>query len=315
VWAIGDGVSRFAAGRWEPVVLPNDFSIGETDYPIGRRAAVKAASAPNGAVWFAHAGGIHSWHGGNWTAHQAPSHPDCEPGWCGPATIAVMGDGRVWTAGADYVFVLVDDSWEVVGEDFAVTSERQSALGGVNELVSGEDGSLWYSTFDELVRYDGVETFATPYGFDVPWRWTQVLAGDVQGRAWVVVGYTEPDRYLMYVTELDASRSDWPTYALGDASAVTVAPDGDVWVAVSSEPIDPWNGDFGVVEAVSESGAYRFDGEAWTRFDTNDGLAADDVRSVAVGADGVVWFGTSQGVSRFDPSGGNPGGETVDPTW
>ena len=39
----------------------------------------------------------------------------------------------------------------------------------------------------------------------------------------------------------------------------------------------------------------------WTTYTTDDGLADNDVRAIAVAADGAVWFGTeSGGVSRFD---------------
>jgi hypothetical protein len=37
-----------------------------------------------------------------------------------------------------------------------------------------------------------------------------------------------------------------------------------------------------------------------TTYTTDDGLAHNDVYSIAVGGDGELWFGTSDGVSRFD---------------
>ena len=44
----------------------------------------------------------------------------------------------------------------------------------------------------------------------------------------------------------------------------------------------------------------RFDGEAWTTFTTDDGLADDVVRSIVVDNDGTLWFGTHEGVSSYD---------------
>ena len=43
-----------------------------------------------------------------------------------------------------------------------------------------------------------------------------------------------------------------------------------------------------------------FDGKAWHNLTTTDGLAGNIVYAIARGADGVYWFGTDKGVSRYD---------------
>ena len=43
-----------------------------------------------------------------------------------------------------------------------------------------------------------------------------------------------------------------------------------------------------------------FDGARWHNFTTSDGLAGNIVYSIAIGADGVYWFGTNHGLSRYD---------------
>jgi len=48
-------------------------------------------------------------------------------------------------------------------------------------------------------------------------------------------------------------------------------------------------------------GVSRFDGQTWTTYTTDDGLADNSVESIAVASDGVLWFGTEKGgVSCFD---------------
>ena len=48
-------------------------------------------------------------------------------------------------------------------------------------------------------------------------------------------------------------------------------------------------------------GLQRFDGSAFTTFDTsNSGLADDAVNAIALAKDGVIWIGTEGGLSRFD---------------
>lgn len=39
-------------------------------------------------------------------------------------------------------------------------------------------------------------------------------------------------------------------------------------------------------------GLSRFDGTTWSTLDASDGLTSDRVKSMDVGADGSVWFGT-----------------------
>ncbi|WP_181234592.1 ligand-binding sensor domain-containing protein [Enhygromyxa salina] len=48
------------------------------------------------------------------------------------------------------------------------------------------------------------------------------------------------------------------------------------------------------------SGLVMYDGEAFVRFTPEDGLGGDSVRSIAEDDEGVLWFGTTGGVSRYD---------------
>jgi ligand-binding sensor domain-containing protein len=98
------------------------------------------------------------------------------------------------------------------------------------------------------------------------------------------------------------SGSAWTTYSPLDwaklyqqsheyprVSAIVVAPDGSVWFGT----------DGGV--AVIGTGAYRFDGKAWTHFDKRQGLPFDEISSMAVAQDGALWFGSyCCGAARFD---------------
>ncbi len=54
----------------------------------------------------------------------------------------------------------------------------------------------------------------------------------------------------------------------------------------------------------SDSGVALYEGNHWTHSDTSDGLIWDDCNAHAflAEADGTVWFGTSAGLSRFQPT-------------
>ncbi|MEL0585353.1 MAG: two-component regulator propeller domain-containing protein [Candidatus Thiodiazotropha sp. (ex. Lucinoma kazani)] len=47
-------------------------------------------------------------------------------------------------------------------------------------------------------------------------------------------------------------------------------------------------------------GLSRFDGETWTNYTVEDGLAGNIVYSIAQEPSGVLWIGTNNGLSRFD---------------
>jgi diguanylate cyclase (GGDEF)-like protein len=63
----------------------------------------------------------------------------------------------------------------------------------------------------------------------------------------------------------------------------------------------------GQLWAGTEHGVEMWDGSRWRRYDTSDGLVWDDcdLHAFAEAPDGALWFGTSGGVSRFQPRHGD----------
>ena len=64
--------------------------------------------------------------------------------------------------------------------------------------------------------------------------------------------------------------------------AVYTTPQGDLWLGSRTY------------------GVFRYDGTDWQRFDYQDGLADNRVRSIFQDRDGAIWVGTAEGVSRYD---------------
>ncbi len=65
-------------------------------------------------------------------------------------------------------------------------------------------------------------------------------------------------------------------------TSVAISIDGAIWVGTAS------------------AGVSRYDGTEWQTFTVADGLPADDVHDLAVGADGTVWVATGGGIGRYD---------------
>lgn len=174
-------------------------------------------------------------------------------------------------------------------------------------LTVGPDGRVWTGSWSRGVAVrDG--------------------GGWLDGRDWTTHSHTD------HATMARTSRTDFPG---GSVYAVAVADDGTVWAGsegsgvaafdgeqwtshtlqdglasnqVSSLATGPegtvWAGTFPVHDDMviedAAGGLSAFDGEQWASYSAEDGLADNEVRSVAVTDDGTVWAATADGVSRFD---------------
>ena len=147
---------------------------------------------------------------------------------------------------------------------------------------------LWAGTTGGVLRWDLVDGSYTKYTPADGLTGTVVedIAVDSQGRAWV--GH---DRGLSVCdgtgcVTYDKYNSDIPGLAVHE---VVAASDGRVWLHSRSV-----NGSLG-------EGVTVYDGFTWTTYTTSEGLADNDVRSMAEDLNGHLWFGLWDGdVSEFD---------------
>lgn len=75
-------------------------------------------------------------------------------------------------------------------------------------------------------------------------------------------------------------------FGLVSLSDIEITSDGNIWVSGSGD------------------GAFYYDPsiDHWTAYGTADGLISMSVTSVTIGEDGVIWFGTQEGISYFNGS-------------
>lgn len=75
-------------------------------------------------------------------------------------------------------------------------------------------------------------------------------------------------------------------------TAIAATTDGTLWFGTAGGP------------ASIGTGLYRFDGRAWTRYTTQNGLPADEISSLAATPDGSLWLTTfCCGAARLDSKG------------
>ncbi len=171
------------------------------------------------------------------------------------------------------------------------------AADDVRDVKVDHAGRVWISTVNGVSVYDnGQWTVYTEFNSPLVSNDAGVMAVDRAGRVWI--SHQERGQF----TRFDGG--EWRDYAInGTIQSLTANPnDGNVWAA-TSQLCDPKG-------TCSGGGVWAFDGSAWhQRYREADGIAADDVNSIAFGADGRIWLGhelASQNrvaVSRWTGSG------------
>jgi len=196
----------------------------------------------------------------------------------------------------------------------------------VNEVQRDEDGTIWVATPTGLLRIAPGSTKLEP--FHLP----------LDGAHITDIKFHKHDLFVsgkkgLYV-ELGA-RKRWLTVADGlketFVESITVGPGGELWLGYSTASgitridftgdkfqMQHFNTDNGLPSNVvysqffdargrhwlgTDNGVAVLEGGRWITYDTSDGLVWNDTNahSFLAEPDGVVWIGTSDGLSGFSP--------------
>lgn len=183
----------------------------------------------------------------------------------------------------------------------------------VYSFGEAKDGTLWVGTWAGVNSFDRKDDqFSGTYVKELVNEWVYGIATDDKGRTWFGTeggismfdgttwrewshedGIGAPNRHNLPVSQntglgtrerhdLGVMAEGQLTYNPGYVFSVMVAQDGKVWAGT-------WGG-----------GVSYFDGQQWHSITSEDGLAGDIVYSIAQDRDGVFWFGTNKGLSRYD---------------
>ena len=298
------GVAFYDGMNWQ--VWATDDQLGGNEVEIIRQEE-------GGALWFVHpgtgltrydpAGDVWQTFGEQEGALNWPSVPGFDSAghlWIGGYGELEWYDGQAWQRvepgpltdvtvygvafGRDDVQWLWTDTGLIrhdpVGDEWTTfTAADHPMLEDVYQVHVAGDGTVWAGGDYGLVGYDGTE-----------WR-SPVVAADgspIGGEHGDVHGIVEsPDGSLWVLADgdlyhLDGAwrRLDWPgEYVV----SIAVGPDGTIWVGH---------------ETLSRFNPSTEEGRTVT---TADGLVHRDVQAIHVTPAGVVWIGTSGGVSRYAP--------------
>jgi hypothetical protein len=171
-----------------------------------------------------------------------------------------------------------------------VRDERFDGLAGespnIRQVAVARDGRVAVAASGGLFlrNHDGVWSRPNPVQRDQSWLPRNVggIAFDSRGRFWFGsrqgVGVLEGDKWTLYTGADGLPYNDFTTLA----TALATAENGTIW--------------FGTTR-----GAIRFDGKNWSYRQGRRWVPDDDIRQIAIAADGTAWFATKAGVGRIEP--------------
>lgn len=205
-----------------------------------------------------------------------------------------MYDGTSWTTHRDIGDASVNDiafdpsgeSWVVTGALYHVKNgtwhmysmRSEIGIGAHVQAVAFEaDGDLWAALGEEgVARFDGDAWHHHPLGGGESSGYFEAIAVGSDGTVWA----GSDDGLMRYRDRTWDQVDSVPRIRV---SALDVADDGAVWIGTTE-------------------GVYIYHEDSWTAMGAGDGLASNQVLSIAIGPDGTAWIVTAGGISRYVPT-------------
>ncbi len=271
---------------------------------------------PEGILWVATRGGVSRFDGTNFVNFTVADGLVEN----GVITIASTPDGALWFGtGNGGVSRYEPNSFTRFGQADGLPGASATSA------AQAQDGTLWVASgrfFESggLARYDGRGFEAFLSGVAFPSNRVSGVTIGKDGSVWAGLAGGGLARYsqgrFSLLTEKDGLAGD-------DVNSVSVAANGDLWIGTIGHGVSRYDGkgfqNFSTTNglpgwwhnimppdasgnvwiASGEGGAVRFDGQQFHRY-TTDGLVDNDVSAIVPTPEGLVWFGTAGGLTRFN---------------
>jgi len=237
--------------------------------------------------------------------------------------VSVTQDGRIRAGSTGYLAYFDGNTWTTY-----TPADLGILQGGFSAMALDVSGNPWVGTEGQgLLYYNGNQwtTYSAPSTAGFPENTIRAIAvapnGDVwigtyggvgrfNGTAWTTYNTTSNPRIFDNVVRAMAIGTDgsvWisdgassgpvkfngTTWTVQDGSSINLMP-GLSWVSYVNSAGEPWLG-------TPNSGAALYSGGQWFQFNsTNTNISSDNVRSITPDKNGYLWFGTANGLVRFD---------------
>jgi ligand-binding sensor domain-containing protein len=284
-------------------------------------------STPDGVMWFATFSGVSSFDGISFINFSQDTLKDsCVD------KVYVSHDGLLWFGTAlsgvtkyDYKNFGTLNKADGLPDNQTRSSYRR------------KDGSLWIGSTGAIVKYDGCELWRSPTVYDqkdgIGHSAISVVYEDEKEGLWFGTGGNTLSGGGVYLYQKDSRRQPFKKFNMKDGLAgdnvFAISSDGNkIYIAsagfnggltvydgkrfiglpgIEKLDIGSWGGVFSTSHynntlwfGTFGKGAYKYDGSKFTNFTEKDGLKFNKVWAVSVDKNGIVWFGTENGVSTYN---------------
>ena len=283
----------------------SDWTTFMVNNSISNNKVYDVAIAQDSAVWVGTEYGMSKFKDGIWTNYFSKDGLIQDR----VKTIAIDPNGNVWS-GANYGLTFFD------GTDFTTYNGSSYNVGQAQDIFTCSNGDIWVcSSHYGLTHYDG--STWTNYTTDEGLLDDKCYAvvEDYTGKIWVATAKG--------VSVWDGT--DFTNYTssngLPSSSAYGIFEDNNkkIWVltygGVATFNGTSWDRETNIPSSFSSrtigqtddsniwlgsniSGILKYNGTLSTVYDAEDGLAENNVYSIAIGFDGEKWFGTDAGLSK-----------------
>ena len=282
-----------------------------------------ASSDQEGTMWFGTQNGIATYDGSTWEVMTTTTHPGLANN--NVSSILVTKDGNVWAAGDFGASFYNGTAWTTYK---AIDGLGSSRVTNISEMKNGD---IWLSDFNGATHYDGTAFTAYKAADGLPFGGAEDVLEADNGAIILATGLGGVAVFngvdFKMVTEEDGLVSDNTTALLKDK-------DGNIWVGTSNgvsvfddtmkwmtnhtrmytmpqpdtlNPVEDlamdsegniWSGIY-VDYLVTVGGVAKFDGNAWTDYDEEEGVVGPTIRAITVDEKDNIWVTTSSGITRI----------------
>ena len=202
-------------------------------------------------------------------------------------SIYISPDGRAWFITYDEGVSIFDGNrWSSITQEDGLPSNKIYTIG------CDSDGMMWFGgEYKGLTGYDGDQLYFITEIDSVEVNSIKILKRDNNGILWAVSVVGQ-----VFIKSGEA----WKLASLtlqGEnklVNSLSFAPDNTIWFATLSSYIHS------DISEVEYHGIEMYDGSIWRTYTIEDGLPDNNIRSIDISTDGVVWASTWKGISRFD---------------
>jgi ligand-binding sensor domain-containing protein len=276
----------------------------------------------SGNLWFV-TGGVTEYNGKSW--HSLPdinSVDSLSP--IGVTAIAFNNNNNLYAGMSDGSIYLFSGKYqEIKSPDEALNTGSLGthgalAMEGIKALAVDKNNTLWSFGADGTQRYDGKSWVA---GQDIPGfpdGSLDYICTDKNGDLWFQ-DYADFSNAYLYRYNGTSWQKIGIQFTDSDARSITIDNRGNVWCATlatlncyNGRTWQTFNCPGGSIDSIAAddngniwcgaylNGIYRFDGNSWKTYVTDDIPGVNEPTFIAADNDGNTWFSTFYGLSCFD---------------